>query len=71
MSDSKVVEQTAAAAAFQATWQQTRAVLRVIFIVLSVAAALWTLHALQGVILLIVLAIFFAYLIAPLVELFH
>lgn len=71
MSDSKAVEQTAAAAAFQATWQQTRAVLRVILIVLSVAAALWTLHALQGVILLIVLAIFFAYLIAPLVELFH
>jgi predicted PurR-regulated permease PerM len=71
-SDKEAVGQTAvAAAAAQATWPQTRAVLRVIFILLAVAAALWTLRALEGVILLIVLAIFFAYLIAPLVEVFH
>lgn len=47
---------------------QTRAVLRVILIALAVAAALWMLYALEGVLLLIVLAIFFAYLIAPLVD---
>ena len=70
-SKDEAVGQTAAAAAVQATWPQTRAVLRVIFILLAVAAALWTLHALEGVILLVVLAIFFAYLIAPVVEVFH
>src|SRR3954453_17953111 len=71
-SDKEAVGQTAvAAAAAQATWPQTRAVLRVIFILLAVAAALWTLRALEGGILLIVLAIFFAYLISPLVEVFH
>jgi predicted PurR-regulated permease PerM len=41
---------------------------RVIFIVLAVAAALRVLYALTGVLLLIVFSIFFAYLIAPLVE---
>jgi predicted PurR-regulated permease PerM len=52
----------------QASWAPTRAILRVIFIVLAVAVALWMLYALTGVILLVVLAGFFAYLIAPLVE---
>jgi predicted PurR-regulated permease PerM len=69
--NTEAVAETAAAAVIEATWPQTRAVLRVIFIVLAVAAALWTLHALEGVILLVVLAIFFAYIIAPLVEIFH
>lgn len=71
LKDTEAVAETAAIAAAEATWPQTRAVLRVIFIVLAVAAALWTLHALEGVILLVVLAIFFAYLIAPLVEVFR
>ncbi|HYY58090.1 MAG TPA: AI-2E family transporter [Pyrinomonadaceae bacterium] len=62
------VAETAAVAAAEASWPQTRAILRVIFIVLVVFASLWILRALTGVILLIVLAIFFAYLIAPLVE---
>ncbi|HYE66935.1 MAG TPA: AI-2E family transporter, partial [Pyrinomonadaceae bacterium] len=53
------------------SWPQTRAILRVIFIVLAVAGLLWILYRLEGVILLIVLAIFFAYLIAPLVEFVH
>lgn len=60
--------ETVAAATVEATGMQTRAILRVIFIVLAVAAVLWILYALEGVILLVVLAIFFAYLIAPLVE---
>lgn len=62
------VAETAATAAAAVTWPQTRAILRVIFIVLAIAGLLWILYALQGVILLIVLAIFFAYLVAPLVE---
>jgi predicted PurR-regulated permease PerM len=59
----------AAVAATEAAWPQTRAMLRVILVVLIVAAGLWMLYALQGVILLVVLSMFFAYLIAPLVEL--
>jgi len=63
--------ETAAVAAAEAAWPQTRAILRVIFIILAVMAALWLLYVLEGVILLVVLAIFFAYLIAPLVEFVH
>ena len=65
----KEVAETAAVAAAEASWPQTRAILRVIFVVLAVAALMWALYALEGVILLVVLSIFFAYLIAPLVEL--
>lgn len=67
----KQVAETAAVAAAEASWPQTRAILRVIFIILTVFAGLWILRAITGVILLIVLAIFFAYLIAPLVEFVH
>lgn len=63
------VAETVATATAEATWPQTRAVLRVIFIILAVAGVLWMLYALEGVILLVVLSVFFAYLIAPLVEL--
>ncbi len=61
--------ESAAVASAEASWPQTRAILRVIFIVLAVAAMIWMLYALEGVILLVVLSIFFAYLISPLVEL--
>jgi predicted PurR-regulated permease PerM len=64
----KEVAETAAVAAAEASWPQTRAILRVIIIALLVAALIWVLYRLEGVILLIVLSIFFAYLIAPLVE---
>lgn len=47
----------------------TRAILRLVLLFLAVAAGLWLLFALQGVILLLVLSLLFAYLIAPLVEL--
>jgi len=67
----KQVAETAAVAAAEASWPQTRAVLRVIFIVIAVFAVLWILRAITGVILLIVLSVFFAYLIAPLVEFVH
>lgn len=58
-----------AAVAAEAIWPQTRAVLRLIFIVLGVAAVIWMIYKLEGVLLLLVLSIFFAYLIAPLVDL--
>ena len=62
------VAETAAVAAAEASWPQTRAILRIIIIILLVAAMMWVLYRIEGVILLIVLSIFFAYLIAPLVE---
>jgi predicted PurR-regulated permease PerM len=46
----------------------TWTILRFIFIILSVATGLVLLYKLRGLILLLVLAIFFAYLIAPLVN---
>ena len=46
----------------------TRVILRVIFIILFVAVVLWVIVKLTGVILLLVLAIFFAYLVSPLVD---
>lgn len=64
--------QTAAVAAARAAAPQTRAILRIVLIVLGVLAAAlvgwWMLKALTGVLLLLVLSIFFAYLVAPLVE---
>jgi predicted PurR-regulated permease PerM len=65
------VAETAAVATAEATWSQTRAILRVIIIILLVATLMWVLYKLQGVLLLIVLSIFFAYLVAPLVEFVH
>ena len=52
-----------------AAWVQTRAVLRIIVILLAVAAFLWIVYKLTTVLLLIVLSIFFAYLVAPFVDL--
>jgi predicted PurR-regulated permease PerM len=68
VSDGKELADTAPPAPEEASWLQTRAIVRVIVIALAVAATLWLLHALIGVLLLVVLAIFFAYLVAPLVE---
>ena len=47
----------------------TRAILRLLLLLLTIAAGLWLLYALEGVILLLLLSMLFAYLIAPLVEL--
>ena len=57
-----------AKATAEASWPQTRVILRVLFIVLAVAVTLWIIVKLTGVILLLVLSIFFAYLVSPLVE---
>jgi predicted PurR-regulated permease PerM len=66
--ETKEVAQTAAHVAVNAAWPQTRAVLRVIMIVLAVAVILWIIVKLTGVILLLILSIFFAYFVSPLVE---
>src|SRR6185369_9360174 len=46
----------------------TRVVLRIIFVVLGVLGLLWIISKITGIILLLVLSIFFAYLVSPLVE---
>lgn len=65
-------KEIATKAAVEASWLQTRLVLRVIVIALLTyylfEIARWVIAKLSGVILLLVLAIFFAYLVAPLVE---
>jgi predicted PurR-regulated permease PerM len=68
VSHTEEVGDPATTAVAGASWSQTRALLRVILLLLAVAATMWILYALRGVILLVVLAIFFAYLLAPLVE---
>ena len=50
-------------------WYQTRVVLRVLLILLAFVGLLWVIYRLTGVLLLIVLSIFFSYLVAPLVDL--
>jgi predicted PurR-regulated permease PerM len=66
--ETKEIAVVAAKIAADASWPQTRVVLRVIFIVLIVALLLWVIVKLTGVILLLVLSIFFAYFVSPLVE---
>jgi predicted PurR-regulated permease PerM len=51
------------------TWYQTRVVLRLLLILLVFVGMLWVIYRLTGVLLLIVLSIFFSYLVAPLVDL--
>ncbi|MGH9942138.1 MAG: AI-2E family transporter [Pyrinomonadaceae bacterium] len=67
--------ETAAVAATEASGMQTRAILRLILLaillLLAVIATLFIVYWLKGVILLVVLSVFFAYLIAPLVEMVH
>ncbi len=53
---------------FEAYGPPTRVVLRVIIVILTVVVLLWIIIKLTGVILLLVLSIFFAYLVSPLVE---
>src|SRR5260370_7844057 len=48
---------------------QTRAMLRIMVILLAALGLLWVLYKLTTVILLVVLSIFFAYLVAPLLDL--
>ena len=66
--ETKEVARTAGKAAAEASWPHTRSVLRIILIILAVLVTLWVIIKLTGVILLLILSIFFAYLVAPLVE---
>ena len=59
---------TAAKAAVEASGVPTRTVLRIIVVLLAVLVVLWMISKLTGIILLLVLSIFFAYLVSPLVE---
>jgi predicted PurR-regulated permease PerM len=72
---SKEIKQTtkeaaavAAKAAVEAYGPPTRVILRVVFLLLLVGGVLWILYRTTGILLLLVLSIFFAYLVAPLVE---
>ena len=64
----KETASTAARAAVEASGIPTRVVLRVIVILLAVMIVLWVISKITGIILLLVLSIFFAYLVSPLVE---
>jgi predicted PurR-regulated permease PerM len=64
----KETASAAAQAALEASGVPTRTVLRIIFILLSVIVVLFMISRLTGIILLLVLSIFFAYLVAPLVD---
>ncbi|MGI8731822.1 MAG: AI-2E family transporter [Pyrinomonadaceae bacterium] len=62
------VARTAGRAAAEASGPQTRVILRIIIIILAVAVTLWIIIKLTGVILLLILSVFFAYLVSPLVD---
>ena len=53
----------------RAAWTQARAILQVLLIVAAVASGLWMLHRLASVVLVLIVAALFAYVIAPLVHL--
>src|SRR5438094_10476591 len=53
----------------QAALSQTRVVLQILLIIVGVTFGLWTLHRLASVVLVLILAALFAYVIAPLVQL--
>ena len=59
---------TAAKAAVEAYGPSTRVVLRIVFILLVIGGVLWIISKITGILLLLVLSIFFAYLVSPLVE---
>src|SRR5215217_3630813 len=66
---SKDTAATAAKAAVDASYgPSTRVVLRVIMVLLAVGVVLWVISKITVIILLLVLSIFFAYLVSPLVE---
>jgi len=69
--DKQSTKETIARAAAEVAGPPTRVVLRIIFIFLLVAVLLWVVIKLTGVILLLVLSIFFAYLVSPLVDFFR
>jgi predicted PurR-regulated permease PerM len=66
---SKETAAVAAKAAVDASYgPSTRVVLRVIMVLIAVLVVLWVISKITGIILLLVLSIFFAYFVSPLVE---
>jgi predicted PurR-regulated permease PerM len=66
---SKDTAAVAAKAAVEASHgPSTRVVLRVFIVLLAVIGVLWVIYKITGILLLLVLSIFFAYLVSPLVE---
>jgi predicted PurR-regulated permease PerM len=61
--------QTPAETAHAREASQTRVVLQILLIIAGIALGLWALHRLSSVVLVLILAALFAYVIAPLVEL--
>lgn len=66
--DTKQVVEVATRVSVEASWPPTRIVLRVIVVILLVIGTLWVLYKLTTVILLLILSVFFAYLVSPLIE---
>ena len=58
----------AATAAVEAYGPPNRVILRIIVILLLVTGVVWIIYKITGILLLLVLSIFFAYLVSPLVE---
>jgi predicted PurR-regulated permease PerM len=73
--ETKEIAGVATTIVLEASWPPTRLVLRVVILALLTyylfESTRWILVKLTGVILLLVLSIFFAYLVAPLVEFLH
>ena len=67
--ETKDAARIAATTAVEASRRQTRLIFRVIVILLAVALTIYILYKLTGLILLLILSVFFAYLVHPLVEL--
>ena len=66
---SKDTAAVAAKAAVEASQgPSTRVVLRVFIVLLAVVGVLWVIYKITGILLLLVLSIFFAYFVSPLVE---
>jgi predicted PurR-regulated permease PerM len=66
---SKDTAEVAAKAAVEASQgPSTRVVLRIFIVLLAVVGVLWVIYKITGILLLLVLSIFFAYFVSPLVE---
>jgi predicted PurR-regulated permease PerM len=66
---SKDTAEVAAKAAVEASHgPSTRVVLRIFIVLLAVVGVLWVIYKITGILLLLVLSIFFAYFVSPLVE---
>lgn len=66
--ENKEAAKVAARVAVEVAGPPVRVVLRVILVILLVIGTLWVLYKLTTVILLLVLSVFFAYLVSPLVD---